>query len=100
MPINAPSRRHGWSISIPISLTGTLLRSPRSIVESGSIISGSTAELPDGRLLIFEVDVAMLVHDMDDGETLPYKKVAMQKLFDAFVTYAGALRGVGYECAA
>lgn len=58
------------------------------------------AELPDGRLLIFEVDVAMLVHDMDDGETFPYKKVAMQKLFDAFVTYAGALRGVGYECAA
>ena len=44
-----------------------------------------SAELPDGRLLVFEVDVAMLVHDMDSAEIYPYKKVAMQKLFDDFV---------------
>jgi hypothetical protein len=43
------------------------------------------AELPDGRLLIFELDVAMIVHDMDDAATFPYKKPAMRRLFDAFL---------------
>ena len=46
------------------------------------------AELPDGRLLLFEADVAMIVHDMDDAQTFPYKKIAMRKLFDAFVADA------------
>lgn len=46
------------------------------------------AELPDGRLLVFEVDVAMVVHDMDSAEIYPYKKVAMRKLFDAFIAAA------------
>ncbi|WP_267387637.1 tetratricopeptide repeat-containing protein [Sphingomonas sp. GC_Shp_3] len=48
------------------------------------------AELPDGRLLVFEVDVAMIVHDLDDVATFPYKKPAMQRLFDAFVAVAQA----------
>lgn len=43
------------------------------------------AELTDGSLLVFEVDVAMIVHDMDSEELFPYKKPAMRKLFDAFV---------------
>ena len=43
------------------------------------------AELPDGRLLIFELDVAMVVHDMDSADLYPYKKPAMRKLFDAFL---------------
>ena len=43
------------------------------------------AELPDGRLLVFELDVAMIVHDMDSEALFPYKKPAMRKLFDAFV---------------
>ena len=47
-----------------------------------------SAELPDGRLLVFELDVAMVVHDLDDEETFPYKKVAMRKLFAAFVAAA------------
>ncbi|WP_045836257.1 RimK family alpha-L-glutamate ligase [Hyphomicrobium sp. 99] len=42
------------------------------------------AELPDGRLLLFEADVAMIVHSMDSDVTFPYKKHAMRKLFDAF----------------
>jgi hypothetical protein len=42
------------------------------------------AEMPDGRLLIFEVDVAMIVHDLDSASTFPYKKPAMRRLFDAF----------------
>ena len=43
------------------------------------------AELPDGRLLVFELDVAMVVHDMDDPIVYPYKQVAMRRLFDGFV---------------
>ena len=48
------------------------------------------AEMPDGRLLMFELDVAMIVHAMDSEELYPYKKPAMQKLFDAFVPAAQA----------
>ena len=43
------------------------------------------AEMPDGRLLVFEVDVAMIVHDMDDAAVFPYKKPVMQKLFAGFL---------------
>ncbi len=43
------------------------------------------AELPDGRLLVFELDVAMIVHDMDSESLFPYKKPAMRRLFAAFV---------------
>ena len=51
------------------------------------------AELPDGRLLVFELDVAMVVHDMDDEKVFPYKKIAMRKLFEAFVRSVGGMRG-------
>jgi hypothetical protein len=50
------------------------------------------AELPDGRLLLFEADVAMIVHAMDSDVTFPYKKDAMRKLFDAF--HAALLRRI------
>ena len=43
------------------------------------------AELPDGRLLVFELDVAMIVHDMDSETLFPYKKPAMRKLFAGFL---------------
>ncbi|WP_338764106.1 hypothetical protein [Massilia sp. METH4] len=42
------------------------------------------AETPDGRLLVFEVDNAMIVHAMDDAALYPYKKPAMAKIFAAF----------------
>jgi hypothetical protein len=42
------------------------------------------AEAPDGRLLIFEADTAMIVHDMDPPDLYPYKGPAMAKLFVAF----------------
>ncbi|MDD5328776.1 MAG: RimK family alpha-L-glutamate ligase [Sulfuricella sp.] len=42
------------------------------------------AETADGRLLIFEVDPAMVVHAMDPADVYPYKQAAMQKLFAAF----------------
>ncbi|WP_312862122.1 tetratricopeptide repeat-containing protein [Rhizobium sp. P32RR-XVIII] len=42
------------------------------------------AELSDGRLLVFEADVAMIVHSMDPESVFPYKKGPMTKLFAAF----------------
>jgi hypothetical protein len=41
------------------------------------------AETKDGRLLLFEADVAMIVHDMDPPDLFPYKKPQMLKVFDA-----------------
>ena len=42
------------------------------------------AETQDGRLLIFEVDNAMVVHAMDDPAKYPYKAPVMDKVFRAF----------------
>ena len=42
------------------------------------------AETRDGRLLIFEVDNAMVVHAMDDPGRYPYKGPVMDKVFGAF----------------
>jgi len=42
------------------------------------------AELQDGRLLLFEADVAMIVHAMDSEQMFPYKRPAMEKIFQAF----------------
>jgi glutathione synthase/RimK-type ligase-like ATP-grasp enzyme len=42
------------------------------------------AETRDGRLLIFEVDNAMVVHAMDDPARYPYKRPIMDKAFAAF----------------
>jgi hypothetical protein len=42
------------------------------------------AELADGRLLLFEADVAMIVHAMYWQSIFHYKKSAMRKLFAAF----------------
>jgi glutathione synthase/RimK-type ligase-like ATP-grasp enzyme len=53
------------------------------------------AEMPDGRLLVFEVDNAGIVHDFDDPKLFPYKRPAMRKVFNAFramlLTRAGRL---------
>jgi hypothetical protein len=48
------------------------------------------AELADGRLLLFEADVGMIVHAMDPDDLYPYKKPAMEKLFAAFVAALSA----------
>jgi hypothetical protein len=42
------------------------------------------AETPDGRLLLFEADVASIIHALDPIEVFPYKRVAMDRLFAAF----------------
>jgi hypothetical protein len=42
------------------------------------------AEMPDGRLIVFEGDISLVVHDMDPVDVYPYKSPATQKLFAAF----------------
>jgi len=42
------------------------------------------AETADGKLLVFEADIAMIVHDMDPAEIFPYKAPQMRKVFRAF----------------
>jgi hypothetical protein len=51
------------------------------------------AETRDGRLLVFEADVAMIVHAMDSAELYPYKKPAMARLFAGFVRSLEAAAG-------
>jgi glutathione synthase/RimK-type ligase-like ATP-grasp enzyme len=46
-------------------------------------------ETRDGKLLIFEADVAMIVHAMDPPALFPYKRPAMRKLFEAFRAMLG-----------
>jgi len=41
-------------------------------------------ETPEGELLIFEADVAMIVHAMDPADLFPYKGPQMRKVFEAF----------------
>jgi hypothetical protein len=42
------------------------------------------AETKSGRLLVFEADISMIVHDMDSPATYPYKLPQMRKIFAAF----------------
>ena len=51
------------------------------------------AELSDGRLLLFEADVSMIVHALDPEDLYPYKKPQMKKLFEAFGTVLKARAG-------
>ncbi|MDB5475549.1 MAG: hypothetical protein JWP49_1060 [Phenylobacterium sp.] len=51
------------------------------------------AETRDGRLLVFEADVALIVHNIDPPDLYPYKPPAMLKLFagvmEAFAARVG-----------
>ena len=51
------------------------------------------AEDHQGRLLVFEADTAMIVHDMDPPDLYPYKAPAMHKLFAAFQAMIAARAG-------
>ena len=50
-------------------------------------------ETKDGRLLLFEADVAMIVHDMDPPDLFPYKRLQMAKVFSAFRAMLDAAAG-------
>jgi glutathione synthase/RimK-type ligase-like ATP-grasp enzyme len=51
------------------------------------------AETKDGKLLIFEVDNAMVVHAMDDPARYPYKQPAMARVFAAFAAMLARAAG-------
>ena len=51
------------------------------------------AELPDGRLLVFEMDNRGFVHALDPVGTFPYKAPVMQRLFAAFRLALGRKAG-------
>jgi hypothetical protein len=42
------------------------------------------AETQEGKLLVFETDTAMIVHDMDPPDLYPYKPPQMARIFKAF----------------
>lgn len=42
------------------------------------------AESPDGRLLLFEVEMAAIIHQLDPEQLFPYKQPQMQRIFRAF----------------
>lgn len=42
------------------------------------------AETPEGELLVFEADTAMIVHAMDPPDIFPYKAPQMHRIFHAF----------------
>ncbi|MGN6767781.1 MAG: ATP-grasp domain-containing protein [Rhizobiaceae bacterium] len=42
------------------------------------------AETSEGKLLVFETDTAMIVHDMDPPDLYPYKHPQMTRIFKAF----------------
>ena len=44
------------------------------------------AETKDGKLLVFEVGPAMIVHSMDPPDLFPYKRPQIEKVFNAFQT--------------
>lgn len=45
------------------------------------------AQTPDGQLLVFEIDHAMVVHAMDLEDQFPYKQIHMLKVKNAFRDY-------------
>lgn len=66
------ARRHAQALSAIAERTGL------------EYVGFDCAETHDGRLLVFEIATAMVVHDMDDSQTFPYKLPQMRRVFDAF----------------
>lgn len=58
------------------------------------------AETKTGALLIFEADIAMIVHDMDPPEVYPYKGPQMRKIFAVFAAMVEAVGKSGKEARA
>lgn len=52
------------------------------------------AETPDGRLLVFEADNALIIHDMDPPDVFPYKSAHVRKLFAAFQALVSRQAGI------
>lgn len=53
-------------------------------------------QAPDGTLLVFEADVAAIIHSMDDPAIYPYKAAPMQRCYDAFAAMLKRRAGHGH----
>jgi hypothetical protein len=65
------------------------LRHGRAIAEMAEVtgldyFGIDCSETPDGKLLVFEADTALVVHNMDQQEIFPYKGPHMHAVFEAF----------------
>jgi hypothetical protein len=58
------------------------------------------AETKDGKLLIFEADNVMIVHNMDPVDVFPYKSPQMRKIFDSFAAMLHRRAHSALACAA
>ena len=58
------------------------------------------AETKDGKLLIFEADNVMIVHNMDPADIFPYKAPHMRKIFDSFTAMLHRRAHGAQACAA
>jgi len=66
------ARRHAQALAVAVERFGL------------EYVGIDCAEMPDGRLLVFEGDIALVAHDMDPPDLYPYKGPQMRKLFTAF----------------
>ena len=63
-----------------------------------SSTSASTAAIaPDGRLLLFEADAAMLVHGTDPPDLYPYKRAAFERIKTALTRIPAAYRSAASD---
>jgi hypothetical protein len=56
------------------------------------------AEMPDGRLLLFEADTAAIIHTMDSPDLFPYKPPQMRRVMAAFGEMLRRRQREGGEC--
>ena len=84
-----PERREEEA-SLMASFDSTFAVRHRDALQSVADLTGldyvgfDCAETADGRLLIFEIATAMVIHDMDDLNVFPYKVPQMRRVFGAF----------------
>ncbi len=77
------ARRHGPALAAVAAALG---------FDHCSIDCGET---PDGRLLVFEADIAAIIHLLDSPALHPYKPPQMRRVFDAFAAMARRVAATG-----
>jgi hypothetical protein len=86
----AHPERRDEEASLMVSFDSTFAVRHRDALASIAALTGldyvgfDCAESPDGRLLVFEIATAMVIHDMDDVINFPYKLPQMRRVFGAF----------------
>lgn len=88
MLTNAAKRAEeaAWMDSFDVDFAVRHAEALRTVAERIGVdyFSIDCAETSDGRFVLFEADVAAIVHALDPEEIFPYKRPTMDKLFAAF----------------